>query len=270
MATIDTNGGGRLHAAIAGAGRPLVLVHGWSLSHRAFAPQLSQLAAGFRVIAPDLRGHGASRSPELARTVDDFAGDLAAVLAALDVEDALVAGWSWGAEIALAALPSVRDRLAGLALISATPRFTAGEGWEHGLPESRVRALRARLARAPDDTRRAFFDAMFADGELDPAAKDRLAAEQLAVPPDVGAARAALDALAAADLRDRLAPARELPVLLVHGDADGVCLPGASAWLAAQLPRSRRAVLAGVGHAPQLSRPEAVSALVAGFAEELA
>jgi pimeloyl-[acyl-carrier protein] methyl ester esterase len=247
-----------------------VLLHGWSLSHRAFAPQISALAGRFRVIAPDLRGHGDSTAPATACTIDDFAADLVALLAALEVTGALVAGWSWGAEIALAALPSLGDRVAGLALLSATPRFTAGEDWPHGLPQSHVRALRARLARAPDDTRRAFFHGMFADGELADPERERLAADQLAVTPDVGAARATLDALAATDLRDRVAPARELPVLLVHGDGDAICMPAASAWIHAQLPRSRREVLAGAGHAPQLSRPEQVSSLLAAFAEELA
>jgi pimeloyl-[acyl-carrier protein] methyl ester esterase len=247
-----------------------VLVHGWSLSHRVFAPQLSGLAGAFRMIAPDLRGHGESSAPAGRCTLDDFAEDLVAVFAALDVKDALLAGWSWGAEIALAALPSLRDRVSGLALLSATPRFTATEGWPHGLPESRVRALRARLARAPDDARRAFFDGMFADGEVAEPERARLAAEQLAATPDMAAARATLDALAAADLRDRVAAARELPVLLVHGERDGICLPAASAWLHAQLPRSRREELAGAGHAPQLSRPAEVSALLAGFSERLA
>src|SRR4030042_1719925 len=72
-----------------------------------------------------------------------------------DVSGAVLAGWSWGAEVALAALPALRQRVAGLALLSATPRFTAGEGWPHGLAESRVRALRARLARGAAAARRA-------------------------------------------------------------------------------------------------------------------
>ena len=179
-------------------------------------------------------------------------------------------GWSWGAEVALAALPALRERVAGLALLSATPRFTAGQGWEHGLSESRVRALRARLARAPDETRRAFFDGMFADGELALAERERLAAEQLAPPPDLAAARAALDALVAADVRDQVPLARDLPVLLVHGSADAICLPAASEWIHAQLPQARREVLLGAGHAPQLSRPDAVTALLAAFAGGLA
>lgn len=269
MATIETSGGVRLHAAVSGAGRPLVLVHGWSLSHRAFAPQIARLSSRYKVIAPDLRGHGDSESGAGACTADDFAADLAAVFATLGVEDAMLAGWSWGAEVALAALPAIGARIAGLALISATPRFTAGEGWPHALPESRVRAMRARLARAPDETRRAFFEGMFAEGELSAPERERLAREQLAARPDLTAARSALDALAAADLRERVGDARHLPVLLVHGDRDAICLPAASAWMSERLPRSRREVLAGAGHAPQLSRPDEVTSLLGAFAEAL-
>jgi pimeloyl-[acyl-carrier protein] methyl ester esterase len=270
MATSPGSRGVRLHAKVTGAGRPLVLVHGWSLSYRAFAPQLANLSGRFRVIAPDLRGHGDSPSAPSAATVDDLADDLALLLERLEVTGAVLAGWSWGAEVALAALPHVKDRVAGLALLSATPRFTASADWPHGLPESRVRALRARLARSPDDVRRAFFHGMFADGELTEAERDALAEEQLASPPDLDAARAALDALAATDLRDRIEPARGLPTLLVHGDRDAICLPAASEWLHERLPRSRREVLAGAGHAPQLSRAADVSALLGAFAEELA
>lgn len=270
MATSPGSRGVRLHAKVTGAGRPLVLVHGWSLSHRAFAPQLESLCERFRVIAPDLRGHGESPSTPAATTVDDHAADLVLLLERLEVTGAVLAGWSWGAEVALAALPHVTERIAGLALLSATPRFTAGPDWPHGIAESRVRALRARLARSPDDVRRAFFDGMFADGEVTQGARDALAEEQLAARPDLDSARATLDALAATDLRDRLGPARALPVLLVHGERDAICLPGASEWLHARLPRSRREVLAGAGHAPQLSRADDVSALLGAFAEGLA
>jgi pimeloyl-[acyl-carrier protein] methyl ester esterase len=269
MATIEASGGVRLHAAVSGAGRPLVLVHGWSLSHRAFAPQIARLSSRYRVVAPDLRGHGASESGAGPCTVDDLAGDLAAVFESIGVEDAVVAGWSLGAEVALAALPALGARIAGLALISATPRFTACEGWPHGLADARVRAIRARLARAPDETRRAFFEGMFAEGELPAPDRERLAAEQLSAPLDLTAARGALDALAATDLRERVAEARHLSVLLVHGDRDAICLPAASAWMAERLPSSRREVLAGAGHAPQLSRPDEVTSLLGAFAEAL-
>jgi pimeloyl-[acyl-carrier protein] methyl ester esterase len=110
---------------------------------------------------------------------------------------------------------------------------------------------------------------MFADGELDASERERLSAEQLALAPDVTAAREGLDALVAADLRDRVGAARDVPVLLVHGERDAICLPAASAWLAAHLPNSRREVLAGAGHAPQLSRPAEVTSLLARFAEDL-
>jgi pimeloyl-[acyl-carrier protein] methyl ester esterase len=263
----DVPTGLSLHAAEAGAGRPLVLVHGWSFSHAAFAPQLAALASRARVLAVDLRGHGGSPAPEAGYAVDDFAADLARFFEQRELRGAVLAGWSWGAEVALAALPRLLPRLAGLALLSATPRFTAGPGWPHGVPPANVRALSRRLARDPDGTRRLFVDGLFADGELDAPARAALAGELLAIPPALHAARETLDALAAADLRPQVALARELPVLLVHGEADTVCSPATARWLAAELPAARLLLLPGAGHAPHLTRSRAVNDALAALVE---
>jgi pimeloyl-[acyl-carrier protein] methyl ester esterase len=259
-----------LHLAERGAGRPLVLVHGWSFSHRAFSPQLEGLARDARVVCPDLRGHGGSPAPAAAYAAEDFAADLVRLFEERALERAVLAGWSWGAEVALAALPRLAPRLAGLALLSATPRFTAAPDWPHGLPAANVRALSRRLGRDPEGTRRLFVEGLFAEGECEPAARAALAAALLATAPALHAARATLDALASTDLRDRAAAASGLPVLVVHGDRDGVCPPGAGRWLAGAIPGARLAILAGAGHAPQLTRAAEVNALLRAFVGGLA
>jgi pimeloyl-ACP methyl ester carboxylesterase len=81
-----------------GAGPPVVLLHGGALDHRLWEPQIAALARTHRVIAPDLRGHGASPTPTAPfRHVDD----LAALLRHLDVGPAAVAGVSLGASVAV-------------------------------------------------------------------------------------------------------------------------------------------------------------------------
>jgi pimeloyl-[acyl-carrier protein] methyl ester esterase len=259
-----------LHVVERGAGRPLVLVHGWSFSHRAFQPQLEDLARGARVLCPDLRGHGGSPGPEGGYAVDDFASDLVRLFEERALEGAVLAGWSWGAEVALAALQRLRPRLTGAALLSATPRFTAAPDWPHGLPAANVRALSRRLARDPGGTRRLFVEGLFADGELTPARREALAAALLEPAPALHAARATLDALAATDLRAAVAALAGLPVLVVHGDRDAVCPPGAGRWLAAAIPGARLELLGGAGHAPHLTRAAEVNALLRAFLEGLA
>ena len=83
----------------AGEGRPVVLVHGITESRRAWDPVLAPLiAAGFRVTAIDLRGHGASSSVA-PYDLATMAGDLGAVLAQEGIDDALLIGHSLGGAV---------------------------------------------------------------------------------------------------------------------------------------------------------------------------
>lgn len=260
---------GTLHREDSGAGAPIVLVHGWSLSSAAFAGELAFLARHRRAIAPDLRGHGRSSAPARPFGLADLARDLAGLFEALALERAVLLGWSLGAQVALATAPLLRGRLAGLVLVSGTPRFTEGEGWPHGQPARSVEGLALRVRRDAPRTVARFFDGMFVEGELDAAGRARAEAVRAAVPQaDPGALLSGLDVLAREDLRAAL-PALELPVLLVHGDRDPVCPPGASRAMAAAIPRARLVELPGAGHAPFLSRPGPFRDALASFLDGL-
>jgi pimeloyl-[acyl-carrier protein] methyl ester esterase len=205
------------------------------------------------VIAPDLRGHG--RSAPGAFSLATLARDLAGLLDRLGLERAVLAGWSLGAQVVLAALPLVRTRVSALALVAGTPRFTAADGWPHGLAPQTVAALAHRLRRDPERAVGRFFEGMFAEGELDARARARVRALRAAIPlPDPASAQAGLDVLAREDLRPSLAAA-DLPVLLLHGERDAICPAGAARAMAGVLPRARLAILPGAGHAPFLARP---------------
>ena len=80
-----------------GSGRPVVFSHGWPLTADAWDPQLKLMADnGFRAIAHDRRGGGRSGQPWDGNDLDTYADDLAAVLDALDVRDAILVGHSTG------------------------------------------------------------------------------------------------------------------------------------------------------------------------------
>ncbi len=272
MPVLVTDDGSRLHYEDRGRGPPVVLVHGWSLSSAVFATEMEALAQRFRVIALDLRGHG--RSPLLHRRPFDLADlgrDLVALTGSLDLKRPVLAGWSMGAQVVLEAIPALSGRVAAVALVSATPRFTNCDGWPHGLPARSVEVLAHRVRRDPARAFARFFDDLFVPSEVDGAARARLAALRRAIPlPDSAAALAGLEALAAGDQRPRLGDlaAARLPVLWVHGGADPICLPGAAREAAARLPRARLELLPGAGHAPFLSRPAAVHRLLADFLED--
>jgi len=252
-----------------GRGRPLVLVHGWALSSRALAGLARDLSPTHRTIAVDLRGHGRSPAPATGYAVEDHARDLCALFEHLGLEGAVLVGWSLGAQVALEALPSLVGRVRALALLSGTPRFTEGPGWPHGLPATSVHALATRLERRPEATLRRFFEGLFAPDELPAPELAALADRVLSGPgPALHAARAGLDAFLVADQRPRLAEVR-VPTLLVHGEADPICLPGAARAAAAALPRAELHALPGLGHAPHLSRPAQVAGLLGAFLRQV-
>ena len=121
MGRVDVDGVG-IEYDVTGAGRPVVLLHGFPDSGRLWRHQVPALAgAGFQVIVPDLRGYGRSGKPEAveAYSLPLLAGDVLAVLADLDVARAHVVGHDWGAALAwgLAALaPGSVDHLVALSV----------------------------------------------------------------------------------------------------------------------------------------------------------
>ena len=113
----------------AGAGTPLLLLHGFPHDRALWAPQRPALAARARVIAPDLRGFGASAalgSPPV--TMDGHADDVAALLDALSIERAIVGGLSMGGYIAFALWRRHRARVAGLVLADTRAGADSDEG----------------------------------------------------------------------------------------------------------------------------------------------
>jgi pimeloyl-[acyl-carrier protein] methyl ester esterase len=268
MTTLDREDGVRLHVEVAGTGPALLVVHGWSRSSADVAA-LAACLPGRRVLAPDLRGHGRSSAGPF--TLAALAADLAALAEAEALEGALLLGWSLGAQVALAALaahPALRRRVAGLVLLGATPRFTEGDGWPHGLPARALEGLALRVRRSPGRALGRFLEDCFAPGELGEAARAGLARRPAAPAPDQAALLAGLDLLATADLRGDLGAA-DLPALVLHGEADAICPVGAGRALAAALPRARLLTFPGLGHAPLLSRPALLAAAIGAFALEL-
>ena len=99
-----------------GEGQPIVFLHGATAGLRYFEPQLRGLSDDYRAAAFDFRGNGRSEKTELGHTFPGYARDLRAFLEALDVDDAVVAGWSMGALVDVEMEPSPLKR----------------EGYEHG------------------------------------------------------------------------------------------------------------------------------------------
>jgi non-heme chloroperoxidase len=123
MPTITTKDGTELYYKDWGAGQPVVFSHGWPLSSDAFEDQMFFLAShGYRCIAHDRRGHGRSSQPWTGNDMDTYADDLAELVKALDLKDAIHVGHSTGGgEVARYIGRHGTKRVAKAVLISAVP-----------------------------------------------------------------------------------------------------------------------------------------------------
>jgi pimeloyl-ACP methyl ester carboxylesterase len=233
-------------------GIPLILLHGWSLDHRMWAPQFDGLARDFFCVAPDRRGCGRATAPaDLAREAED----VIAIADFLGFDRFALVGLSRGATVALDVARRYGARLGGL-VVSGAP-----------LPALVPRAEVIDLEH---------FRALFVAGDL-----ERLRAEWSRHPlmeTHSPAARTLMrEILADYDARDLLTPGeapglpREvlsmlaMPVLAMTGAHDTLWRRECARTLAAVAPRARHCEIADAGHLANADNPAAFNAAVTQF-----
>ena len=106
--------GARFHVVTAGSGPALLLLHGWPEYWRTWEPVMQRLSRRFTLIAPDLRGFGASSKPAGPWGAADHARDLLALLDALGLDRVGIAGHDVGGAVMLALARLAPERIAGL------------------------------------------------------------------------------------------------------------------------------------------------------------
>lgn len=134
MGTITTKDGVSLYYKDWGAGRPVVFSHGWPLCSDSWEAQMLHVASnGFRAIGHDRRGHGRSSQPWDGNDMDHYADDLAQLMDALDLRDAVLVGFSTGGgEITRYIGRHGTKRVAKAVLVSAVPPLMLKTGENPG------------------------------------------------------------------------------------------------------------------------------------------
>jgi non-heme chloroperoxidase len=209
-----------------GAGQPVVLIHGYPLSGRAWDKQVPVLLeAGYRVITYDRRGFGKSSQPVVGYDYDTFAADLDTLLEHLDLYGAVLAGHSMGTGEVTRYLGSYGSaRVAKGVLVAPIPPFLlqAGDNPD-GVPQGLFDGF-AEAARADTPAwMKGFLDNFYNADTL----RGTLVSDQayqtswnLAVTASATAAVACISTWTT-DFRDDL-PKIDVPMLVIHGDADQV------------------------------------------------
>jgi non-heme chloroperoxidase len=240
MPTVTTDDGVEIFYKDWGSGQPLVFHHGWPLSSDEWDAQLLFFVQqGFRVVAHDRRGHGRSAQVADGHDMDHYAADAAAVVAHLDLRDAVHIGHSTGGgEVARYVARHGAGRVAKAVLIGAVPPLMLQTPENpNGLPLEVFDGFRAGVAE-----NRAQFYLDVASGPFYGFNRPEAEVSQGVIwnwwrQGMAGAAKAHYDGIAAFSETDFTADlgAMDVPTLLMHGDDDQVVPIADSAELAIKL-----------------------------------
>lgn len=230
----------------------VVLLHGFTSDHRMWLPVIDALSEDYRVIAPDLRGHGATGAPEdlAAYTMDAYAADLAALLDTLEVDMCALAGCSFGGMVALHFAVNHPDRVAALIVSDCGAAYSHPDYDDAYLTrEQRIDAQTEVVDRfgTAELGKRAARD--IADSFLAEGVRNRYA--RMSREGFLGAARVRRER---PDLLPLLREHLAMPALVCIGGEDPVF--SAAEVMIRELPRARYLVFKGAGHGVPVLKPE--------------
>lgn len=235
----------------AGHGSPVVLLHAFPLHAGMWQPQLETVPHGWTLIAPDLRGFGQSRGPA-ARSVDDHAADVLALLRHLNIEQAVIGGLSMGGYITMALTRTAPQRCR--AVLFADTRAEADT------PEIRANREKSQAAAREQGTIGVWSSmepkAVGPDARANnPEVVARLREIALSNEP-----QAVIDCLEALKTRPDSRPGlRDVtaPAIVIVGEDDDLTPPAVNEAIQRELRDARLVLIPRAGHMSNMEQPEA-------------
>jgi pimeloyl-ACP methyl ester carboxylesterase len=232
-------------------GPALLLIHGFPLDHRIWEHQLKKLPTTLRVVAPDLRGCGASALPSGPAGIDDYARDLLELMTELKADRFTVAGHSMGGYIVFSMLRQAAGRILGAALVSSRALPDTEEG----------RKTRETVAQRAEKEGPGFLaDSMPAKavGDAPPPGVLETLRTIMSQAQPAGVAAAARAMAGRVDSTPSL-PRIACPTIVFAGRQDKIVPPSESEAMAKAIPGAKLIWCERSGHVPMLEEADLVT-----------
>ena len=246
----------------AGSGPPLVLLHGFPFDQSVWNNQQAALAPRYRVITPDLRGHGRSPGFSGPASIDALADDIIELLDHLGITAPVaVGGLSMGGYIALSLAARYPERLGALMLIDTRAAADSDEAAQNRL----TLATRIDAEQSSEPVVQGSLPRLFAPGTYIQQPEVVESVRKIMQATNPGTLSACLRAMAhRVDRSDdlRLITA---PTLVIAGDQDVISTPQEAHEIAGQIPNATVAIIPSAGHLACLENPNEVNKAIQSF-----
>jgi pimeloyl-ACP methyl ester carboxylesterase len=245
-----------------GEGTPIVFIHGFPFNSAMWGPQLAHLPRGWRGIAPDLRGFGASRGgAEDVYTMEIFARDVAALLDHLGEERAVVCGLSMGGYVTFEFLRLFPERVRALVLCDTRASADSAEA-RAGRERQAERVLADNSVAHVIDTMLPRLISMTTRyGQ--PGVLELVRAMMKEAPPETMAR--ALRGMAARRDSEPLLRTIDVPALVIVGAEDAITSRGQAEFLARGIRGARLETIENAGHLPNLEQADTFNRILHAF-----
>ena len=244
---------------VQGDGPAVLFIHGFPLD-RTMWRHLTAPLTGRRRIAPDLRGLGLSDAPVGGYFIEEYADDMAAVLELLDIDRAVVCGFSMGGYVALEMARRHRHRLRGLILVNTRAAADGAEG--KAKRDDMIQLVQRQGSGALVDL---MLPKLLAPANLSalPDVVDRVRTMIAGNPPAgvIGALQAMKEREDATAVLDTI----DVPTLVIAGREDQLIPNGESRLMADRIPGAHLTLIAGAGHLAPMEQPTATSRVIGEF-----
>lgn len=247
-----------------GSGLAVVLLHGYPFNRSMWREQVEALSASYRVITPDLRGHGETTATDEPATMDEMARDVAALMDELNINRAAVGGLSMGGYVTLAFYRRFPLRVRALVLADTRPQADTEEARRNREQQAR-KALKEGMGVIADVSLPKALAPATIKNRPKVAARVR---EMMTKTRPEGAAAALRGMAARVDQSDFL-PSIYAPTLIIVGSLDELTPPADSKFMRREIRGSRLEIIDGAAHVSNIENPAQFNHALKSFLDDL-